>query len=65
MLESLLLLVAAALSPAKAPAPSAELLEFLAEWPDEAAQRLLDGQAPPEDRDDAKQEKDKRDAKTR
>jgi len=65
VLESLLLLAAAVLPPAKAPAPSVELLEFLAEWPDEAAQRLLDGQAPPEEQDDARHEKDRRDAKTR
>lgn len=65
VLEGLLLLTAAAVAPAKVPAPSAELLEFLAEWPDEAEQRLLDGQARPEGKDDAKHEKDKRDATTR
>ena len=65
MLEGLLLLAAAALPPGKPAAPSAELLEFLAEWPDETSQRLLDGQAPPEEQDDARHEKDRRDAKTR
>lgn len=63
MLEALLLLTAAAVPPPPAPRPSTELLEFLAEWPDEGTQRLLDdARAEP-----PKQEKshDKPDAKTR
>ncbi|AXQ31486.1 hypothetical protein D0B54_23605 [Solimonas sp. K1W22B-7] len=66
MLEGLLLLAAAALPPGKPAAPSAELLEFLAEWPDEGVQRLLDEpQAEAGDKKDRDEKMDKRDAKAR
>lgn len=65
MLEGLLLLAAAALPP-KAAAPSAELLEFLAEWPDEAAQGLLDERARASGKDKEQDERqEKPDAKRR
>ncbi|MDM4771534.1 hypothetical protein [Solimonas sp. SE-A11] len=65
MLEALMFLVVAALPPRPA-APSAELLEFLAEWPDEAAQSLLDGRAaaPVKDKDQNERQ-EKPDAKLR
>jgi hypothetical protein len=65
VLEGLLLLAAAALPP-KAATPTAELLEFLAEWPDEAAQSLLDERPGATAKDkDADESQEKPDAKPR
>ncbi len=58
--------LAVAAVPPKTPAPSAELLEFLAEWPDEAAQSLLDGRAAAVAKDkEAHERQEKPDAKLR
>lgn len=58
--------LAVAALPPKVAAPSAELLEFLAEWPDEAAQSLLDERPAASAKDNQPHERqEKPDAKLR
>lgn len=58
--------LAVAALPPKVAVPSAELLEFLAEWPDEAAQSLLDERATDPAKDNKPHERqEKPDAKLR